>query len=243
MIKWNKFAEDYDRKRRKPWNEFISFFHSIKREDCKFKGLNLDLGCANGRHFEVLSNENSRIIGIDNSIEFLKIAKKRLSYNQKDISNLHHVDLILADISNLPIRRNSIDNIFSIAALHHIKSSKERETTFDSLYTILKPDGYLLITVWRRWQKRFRKYFIKDWFKRIFLNSHKKNEKEKGLQEFGDIFVPWTISSQDTTINRFYHLYSSREFQKLLEDFKIKKFEKRGGPGGKDNFFVLAKKE
>jgi SAM-dependent methyltransferase len=243
MIKWNKFAEDYDRKRRTPWNELVSFLYSIKREDYKFKGTNLDLGCANGRHFEVFSSEYNRIIGIDNSIEFLKIAKKRLSQNQEHNGNLHYVDLILADMAKLPVRKDTIDNIFSIAALHHIKSSKERETTFNFLNAILKPEGYLLITVWRRWQKRFRKHFIKDWIKRILLSSHKKNEIGKGLQEFGDIFVPWTNSSQNITINRFYHLYSSREFQKLLADFEVKKFEKMGGPGGKDNFFVLAKKE
>lgn len=242
LIKWNKFAKDYHNKRRKPWNAFKSFFNETINEGYTFNGLIIDLGCANGRHFSVLKNDNNRIIGIDNSIEFLKIAKENLPKNGKKDFNTSNTNLLLADISKLPLRDNSIKNIISIAALHHIRTKKEREETFDFLYKTLSYGGLLLISVWRRWQKRFKTHFIKNWFKRKLKPNFKKEQMSKGLTEFGDIFVPWTISSENNTINRFYHLFSSKELHCLLTKFKIIKFEKRGGPGKKDNYFVLAQK-
>jgi len=238
LTKWNKFAEDYHNKRKKPWNDLISFINKLRKNSYQFAGLNLDLGCANGRHFKIFKNDNNKIVGIDNSIEFLKIAQQKI---KKIDSN--KIDLILADITKLPIRKKRIDNIFSIAALHHIKSYNQRKETFNSLNNILKPEGLMLITVWRRWQKRFRFHFFKDWIKRKLNPYYKKKQIKKGLIEFGDIYVPWTVSSEDITINRFYHLISKKELRKLLNEFNILKLKKRGGPGEKDNFFVLAKRK
>ncbi|MGM0467778.1 MAG: class I SAM-dependent methyltransferase [Promethearchaeati archaeon] len=243
LIKWNKFAEDYHNKRRKPWNAFKSFFNETINQGYTFNGLIIDLGCANGRHFSVLKNDNNRIIGIDNSIEFLKIARENLPKREIKDFNINNINLLLADISKLPLRDNSIKHIISVAALHHIMTKKERRETFDYLHKILNYGGFLLISVWRRWQKRFKTHFIKNWIKRKLIASFKKDQINKGLMDFGDIFVPWTISSENNTINRFYHLFSSKELHNLLNEFKIIKFEKRGGPGAEDNFFVLAQKK
>jgi hypothetical protein len=62
------------------------------------------------------------------------------------------------------------------------------------------------------------------------------------LEEFGDKFIPWTISKENLTYNRFYHFFSRKELKKLLQMYIIMELKKRGGPNKKDNFFVLAKK-
>lgn len=242
MIKWNNFAEDYHNKRRKPWKDVKLFIKELRDEGYKFSGLNIDLGCANGRHFEVFKNTHNKLIGIDNSIEFLKYAKNGLSKNKFTEPQSNQIELILADMAKLPLRENTINNIFSIATIHLVKNHDQRKKMFNDLHTLLKNNGYFLFTVWRRWQNKFRLHFIKEWFKRKLKPSYRLNQTKKGLTEFGDIYVPWTVSKEGKTYHRFYHFFSLRELHKYLEKFDIIKIEKRGGPGGKDNFYVLCKK-
>jgi hypothetical protein len=67
-------------------------------------------------------------------------------------------------------------------------------------------------------------------------------QKDKGLEDFGDKLVPWTLSKEKSVHLRFYHFFSKREVKKLLQDFEIIDFRLTGGPTDKDNFFVLARK-
>ena len=63
---------------------------------------------------------------------------------------------------------------------------------------ILKSDGKALISVWSKWQDKYRNYFIKKYL----LN--------KSIREFGDIFIYWRKNG--INVPRFYHLYSKIEF-------------------------------
>jgi len=241
-LKYNKIAHDYNNKRKKPWRDFVFFYEDLKNDKYKFKGIIIDLGCANGRHFEILKNKNNRLIGIDNSIELINIANKKLQTNNNLNLNLNEIQLLLADLNNLPIRKNTINAIFSIAVIHHIITKQLRYEFFSKIYKLMKSNSLMLFTVWRRWQKRYRFYFLKIWIKRKVIRINKKKKNHKNLKEFGDILIPWKIASNDLMIDRFYHLYSSREVKKSLKNFVIKRFVKLGGPNKKDNFFVLAQK-
>ncbi len=149
---FNLIAENWDRKRSKPWRALEEFIKALKNENIEFKGINIDIGCGNGRNFTLFNGNDSKIIGIDKSIDLLKKAKKKRDEKGfSDNLNANKVDLILADMQFLPIRKNSIHNIFSIAALHHIKTSRNRQMVISEIYRILKMSGLLLITVWRRW--------------------------------------------------------------------------------------------
>jgi len=192
------------------------FFDELIQEDVSFNGYNIDLGCANGRNFKIFLQFNIKLIGIDNSIEFLKISRNRIA---------------------------TIDNIFSIAAIHHIKNIHNRNHVLKQIYAILNNNGLLFLTLWRKYQKKYRYYFIRDWFKRLYSSHYRVTQNKLDLEEFGDKFIPWTISKENLTYNRFYHFFSRKELKKLLESFVIKEMKKRGGPNKKDNFFVLARKE
>lgn len=239
-IQYKNLAKDYHNKRRHPWKDFEKFLKELIEKGLDIKGTVIDLGCANGRHFDLITNSRNRLIGIDNSIEFLKIAKEQLRVKINNELKKNQIQIIQADLNYLPIRSTSINSIFSIAAIHHLKTKELRAKIFSEISKVLKNGGFIIFTVWRRWQKRFYIHFLKDWIKRRFYPSYKKKQIKKELKNFGDIFVPWTLSSENIKIKRFYHLYSSHELKKVLKDFIIQKFEKRGGPGGKDNFFVFA---
>ncbi|MFX1353947.1 MAG: class I SAM-dependent methyltransferase [Promethearchaeota archaeon] len=237
---YNFIANDYDLKRKKPWKDFAFFISYLQHKNYNFFGYICDLGCANGRNLEIFNRFSEKLIGIDNSIKLLEIAKKRFTNLDSSFKNLPQ--LILGDIRFIPIRPNAVHNFFSVATIHHIKSKSDRKDIIAQIHNILKLNGYCCITLWRKFQKRYRNYFMLDWLKRIFNSKYKREQKEKGLIHFGDKLVSWTISTNNKAYHRFYHFFSKREAMKLLEVFKIKEFKKEGGPNRKDNFFILTQK-
>ncbi len=242
MSVYNEFAEDYNNKRNKPWKAFIEFFFYLKKREYRFHGTIIDLGCANGRHFTTIKNYRNRLIAIDNSKEFLKISKKRIEKDFKSKYDLNTIQLVLSDMNYLPIRNDQINTIFSIATIHHIQSYISRKIFFYNIFNILKNNSLIIFSVWRRWQKKYRFFFFKDFIHRkLGFTEKRKKFIDKNL-EFGDIIIPWNLSSRKKVIKRYYHLFSFHELKTLLKKFNIKKIKKLGGPGNKDNFFILAKK-
>ncbi|MEJ2277590.1 MAG: class I SAM-dependent methyltransferase [Candidatus Lokiarchaeota archaeon] len=222
--KYNGIAQDYHNKRKNPWKDLEHFLDSLKEFNSLINGINLDLGCANGRNFKLFKNKINKLVGLDNSTKFMEISKNRVrEFNKLTRRN---IDLIVADMRFIPFRNNSFSNIFSIAAIHHIKSKEVRDKIISNIKSILKPEGLFLLTLWRRWQKRFRKYFLIEFIKEKFNKKYNRAQKELGLYEFGDIYIPWTLSNNNLIIKRFYHLFSKNETQNLLKDFEIKKLKK-----------------
>ncbi len=240
---FNHIAEDYHSKRKKPWRPLEFFLKHLKNKGYIFKGIILDLGCANGRNFKIMSTPPNKLIGIDLSLELLKIAQSNLKdINQYSEFESNFIQLLLGDIVNLPIRQKSTHNIFSIATIHHIKKKSERKRIIAQIYELLRENGSFILTVWRKWQKRFRSYFLLEWFKINFSIKFKKQQKIIGLEEFGDKFVPWTLSKEQKTYRRFYHFFSKHELKKLLKIFNIIELKITGGPTNRDNFFIFARK-
>jgi len=237
-------ALDYHQKRFYPWKDFELFYNELIQKGVSFNGYSIDLGCANGRNFKIFLQSDIKLIGIDKSIEFLKILRNRLKTgNNYTMKERRSIELIQSDINAIPIRPKIVNNIFSIATIHHIKNLHNRILALKQIYGILKNDGYILSTVWRKYQKKYRFYFIRDWFKRLYSPSYRIKQSTLDLAEYGDKFIPWTISRENLTYNRFYHFFSRKELKRLLKSFVIKELKKIGGPNKKDNFFVLAKKE
>ena len=237
------FAKDYNNKRRYHWRDLESFLRELKDKGVYFNGYNLDLGCANGRNFDLFLRSNSKLIGIDNSIELLRLACARLKKTNNNLNiNPKSVYLVLSDVKALPLRPNAITNVFSIATIHHIKKKNQRNYVLSQIYNIMRNNGFLVLTVWRRYQKKYRYYFINDRIKRFFLPKYNKTQENLGLVEYGDKYIPWTLSNKNVTFNRFYHFFSFREIKRLLKDYIIRVILKSGGPNRKDNFFILTQK-
>jgi SAM-dependent methyltransferase len=240
---YNKIAKDYHSKRRKPWRPLEFFISYLEKKRYNFNGIGLDLGCANGRNFKILGSSPRKLVGIDLSLEFLKIANKDLKdssrYSKID-SNL--IQVLQADIRYLPIRKESIQNIFSIATIHHIKNKSDRKDLITQIENILKNNGNFIVTVWRKWQNKYRSYFLLDGLKRKLNTKYKELQKIEGLEEYGDKLVPWTLSKERKTYKRFYHFFSKREIKKLLKIFELKEFKIMGGANNNDNFFIFVQK-
>ncbi len=237
------FANDYHNKRRYHWKDLEIFLRELADKGIHFHGTNLDLGCANGRNFDLFLHSNSKLVAIDNSIELLRLARNRLEeQNIKSKFNPKSVNIILSDVKFLPLRPNAIKNIFSIATIHHIRRDNHRNDIMSQLYSILKNNGFFVLTVWRRYQKKYRFYFINDRIKRFFISKYDKIQENLGLIEYGDKYIPWTISNKNITYNRYYHFFSLKEIKNLLKIYIIRVISKKGGPNRKDNFFILTQK-
>jgi len=242
-ISYDFFAKDYHNKRRYHWKDLELFLRELNEEGVRFSGYNLDLGCASGRNFDLFLQSNSKLIGIDKSIELLRLARERLkNSNSNSNFNPKSICLVLSDVKALPLRPNTITNIFSIATIHHIKKNIHRNHVLSQIYNIMKNNGFLVLTVWRRYQKKYRFYFIGDRIRRFFIPKYNKTQKNLGLMEYGDKYIPWTLSNKNLTYNRYYHFFSLKETKKLLKDYIVTVILKRGGPNRKDNFFILTQK-
>ncbi len=233
---YDGFAKDYDNKRKNPWIPLKIFLEDLDNQDYKFNGIIIDLGCGNGRNLPLLKKTNNSVIGIDKSLNFLHLARERKDLRER---NIH---FLLSDMLALPIRPSSINSIFSIASIHHVMNITERSLIMEFSNLMLRKNGYIIISVWRKFQKKYRNYFFFEFMKQKLSFKYKKRQESFGLHEFGDILIPWTVSSKQITFNRYYHLFSKNELKRLLVGFKILRLSKLGGPNGKDNYFILAEK-
>jgi ubiquinone/menaquinone biosynthesis C-methylase UbiE len=95
-----------------------------------------------------------------------------------------------ADVRHLPYSDNWFDWAIAVATYHHLRGADERVAALRELKRVIKPGGEAFLTVWNRGQRRF-------WF---------------SSQE---VMVPWKLPGGP--VERYYYLYSYREFGRDLE--------------------------
>ena len=219
---WDTIAKSFDKTRRKPWKECLDFIENLPKSS-----IVADIACGNGRHLFPCAKHCKKAIGIDISNELLDIINNKL--NKEKIKN---VDLLHSDVTKITLEAESVDAALYIAALHNIKGRTNRIESLKEVKRILKKDSIAQISVWSRWQDKYRKKFFKKWF------------TQKGDSEFGDIDIYWR--QHGLNIPRFYHLYSKKEFEKDILDagfniieIKDVKMHSKKYP---DNYFALVKK-
>ena len=213
---WNEIAKSFDATRRKPWKECLEFVEGKK-------GRAIDIACGNGRHI-ISMGDGIEPFGIDISSEMVKIARKNVGEAGKNAF------FAVGDASALPFKSNTFDFALFIAGLHNIKGREKRITALKEIKRTLKEDGEAMISVWSRWQDRWRMHFLKK------LLSLK-------IKNFGDVDVPW---KRDVQVMRFYHLYSMRELKKdvkkaglkIVRAWSVKKASKKHA----DNHFIIVKR-
>ena len=166
---WDTIAESFDVTRRKPWKQCIDFINSLSKTS-----IVADVGCGNGRHLIPCAQHCQKVIGVDISKKLLAIVENKLREH-----NLKNVRLYHTDVTQLPLKDGAVDAVLYIAALHNVQGKENRIQSLREVSRILKKDGKALISVWSRWQDRYRKQFFKKWFTQL------------GRSEFGDIDIYW----------------------------------------------------
>jgi len=218
---WDAIAKSFDVTRRKPWKQCTDFIGTLLIGDTA-----ADICCGNGRHLIPLTDHCKKTIGIDISRELLHIVQRKLKEEK-----IQNAGLIHSDVTNMPLQNDSLDAVLFIASLHNIKGKEKRIQSLREVKRILKSNGRALISVWSRWQDKYRKQFLKKWFVQV------------GRADFGDINIYWRQHGLD--IPRFYHLYSKREFLQDLQTAGLETVEiqevKLHSKKHPDNYFALVK--
>jgi tRNA (uracil-5-)-methyltransferase TRM9 len=169
------------------------------------KGKLLNVGCAHGPDF-LPFKDSFELWGLDSSAPMINMAVKYAGKFKLDVR------LLVADAVFLPFKDQVFDCAISVAAYHHVKGKKGRDTAFSELKRVLKPGGEAFITVWNRWQKEF-------W--------------NKGKE----VMVPWKTNAGE--VLRYYYLFTYPEIQNQLKvaGFEVLKVFPESGYRKKIKYF------
>lgn len=187
---YNEIAVEFSASRVYPWKELQVFIPHIK-ENFKI----LDLGCGNGRLLKSLEPLNTKYhyTGVDFSENLIAEAKKDFTDPNKAIFKI-------ADMTKINFANNSFDMVFMIASFHHLPSKNERLDLLFKINRWLKPGGYLFMTNWNLWQRKYIRYFFKNFWQKKSWNN---------------FFIPWHMG-YGQVVWRFYHSFTTGELISLL---------------------------
>ena len=103
----------------------------------------LDIGCGAGNYSLMMLSKlpDLNCTLVDLSQPMLDKARERVS-QQTD----GNVEMLQADIREAALPENHFDILLAGAVLHHLREDKDWETTFQKLFSLLKPGGCLMIS-------------------------------------------------------------------------------------------------
>jgi tRNA (cmo5U34)-methyltransferase len=103
----------------------------------------LDIGCGAGNYtLKMLSKiKNLNCTLVDLSKPMLDKAHERVS-----LETTRMVNILQGDIREIDLKENHFDIILAGAVLHHLRDDEDWARTFRKLFSILKPNGCLMIS-------------------------------------------------------------------------------------------------
>lgn len=180
---WDTIARQFDRTRKRPWPEVLEFIEGGGKRG-------VAVACGNGRHLLPLARRCQEAVGVDRSPAMAAIARRRV-----EEAGIRNAAVVVADALALPLPPGCCDRVLFIAGLHNIRGRKRRIAALEEVNRVLSPEGEGLISVWAKWQDRFRRDMLRQ-----TLNPFRPS---------GDLWVPWRGGERE--VLRFYHLYTCRE--------------------------------
>lgn len=201
-VDWEEVAEEFSHTRQNAWFELTLLAEYTKNNDKV-----LDLGCGNGRLYQLFQNKKVDYVGVDQSEKLINLAKQQFMPDNKRISHrTGEVRFMVSNALDIPFKSEEFNIILAIAFLHHIPSKKLRIRVLENCYSVLKPNGFLVLTVWNIWQSNLlSKYHI---WPMIF------GWRNKGL-DYKDVFIPFKLRNK--TIMRYHHAFTRPELKRLVK--------------------------
>ena len=166
-------------------NNFISFFthnlikqSAIKMLGIKHKSMVLDLCCGTGDLTSLISKSYSgtKVIGLDISLNMLKIAKKK---HPKNV-------FIKGDAESIAFGENEFDAVTCAFGLRNVQNRKK---ALNEIYRILKPGGLFLHLDFKRsifYEKLFE-IAVRFWVWVFRIDSNSYNYLLNSIKEFPSV--------------------------------------------------------
>lgn len=212
---FDKNVEGFSGSRKELWPEFEELKKYIKDSE-----KILDLGCGNGRLFELFQDKNVKYIGVDSSEKFIQKARGKYGDHFQ-----------VTDILSLPFFNNYFDSIWSIAVFHHIPSNELHLEVLEELKRVLKKDGRIIMICWHLYQGEYLKLLLKFTLIKFF---------KKSRLDYKDIL----LSPKKMKIQRYYHAFTKKELKKLFQKagFRVEELRYLKRNKKKTNILIIATK-
>ncbi len=219
---YSRIAPDFSRTRQTIWEEMKVFRKYVKNGDRV-----LDLGCGNGRLYEIFEGMSIHYLGVDNSPELIEFARKRWGEDEKR-------KFIIGDAINLDWWDGKKYNaVFLIAVLHHIPSWELRKKVLENVSNILEENGILVMTNWNLFEGKYLVYILKNIFKKITGKSD---------LDFMDALIPWkSAETGEIVAERYVHAFTLRELKHLVKEAGLQIVESFYSFGGEKARFWRGK--
>lgn len=120
---------------------FLNYIYPVDKAFFKGK-TGLDAGCGFGRHIYYAARYGARMVGLD--------ASEAIKSSKENTEGMKNIFLIQGDIYEPPLKRESLDFVYSIGVLHHLPSP---EKAFQTLVKLIKPGGVIFIWVYSKNRK------------------------------------------------------------------------------------------
>ena len=122
----------------------------------------LDLGCGTGMFFDELSRHAELLVGVDASLEMLRVANVRRG----------EAALALADADQLPFADGSFDAVASVTLLQNMP---DPAATVREVARVLRPGGHAILTILKRKRSRGE---LEGWVRQAGMNPISSGEIE-----------------------------------------------------------------
>ena len=183
---YNTIAKHFSDTRQYVWQELKHFSTFVKEND-----VVLDLGCGNGRLYQIFADLPISYIGVDQSEELLVLARKQF----------HEGKFIQGSMLSIPLPDKSVDVIFCIAALQHIPGVDFQQKALEEMKRVLRPGGKVILSNWN---------LFGDWgLKQVQVGKY----HDMGN---GDFLVPWRDAEGEILGERYYHGFRVEEIESLF---------------------------
>ncbi|XP_054923816.2 tRNA (carboxymethyluridine(34)-5-O)-methyltransferase alkbh8 isoform X2 [Dermacentor andersoni] len=210
---YENIAEQFSDTRYKQWPKVAEFLDSLEQGS-----LLLDAGCGNGKY--LTGHDKLLKLGFDRSQRLCDICWHR------------GLEVLQADVLQMPFRRGVFDACISIAVLHHLSTIERREAAVREILRVLRPGGRALVYVWALEQNNpggeeegaLSKYLDPN---KAAANceSYVESPETSALPvhcnrtqfQARDMLVPWHSKNTQETHYRYYHLFQHGELRELLE--------------------------
>ena len=215
---YDRMSGEFSSSRARFWEELI-FLGEHANPGMKV----LDIGCGNGRFYEVIANRETEYTGVDNSVGLLAEAKKK------------HPDVtfIEGDATALPFPDASFDIAYSFAVIHHIPGRGLRKKFVQEAARVLHPGNTFIITSWYLWHPRYVMKLFLSGLRSVFLLSP---------LDLGDIMHTFGKAKH----SRYLHAFTERGLKRLLEKngFEVVASEiaSRESGSGEQNILIIGRK-
>ncbi len=194
---------DFIEENKKVYNAIASHFSATRQvlwDDLKDlqpfakSGMSiLDIGCGNGRLYQMFDGLSIRYTGVDQSEGLIEKARERFP----------EAEFVVASMVELPLPDASFDLIYSIAAFHHLPTEELRLQALGEMKRVLKPGGKIIMTNWNA------------------QSNWAQTKVQKGDWTMGEdpdhFIVPWRNSKKEVKGLRHYWLLTPEHLESLAE--------------------------